>query len=739
MTKPRRAANTLWITLGVLFLAAMGVAVLSQSVRQGMRQTVQMRHVAETRWAIHAALSMFTNRLKMRPWAARFYNEPPPTGDYTWSLAYMDRQVSLWARDGVRATRPVTGTTDIFATAYDGPMAMSICQRVQITAAVSTNPRALRVLREVTVLDDMQSQTRRDDLARQLETDEATVIADRPLTEVSARGMDEAAGRDMPPDQALAHVRAQSTEAPAEKTFRETLAKGRAQLDAVDYAGAAATFESAVGQATGSGVHRDQRWMAAQFALARAKYALALVSPEPERTTLGNEAAQRLDQLVTDLGPECAGPSAAYLKAQLAMLNRKAAPRAATATRTGGNGGTRTDVTTELTDTLRRIARGKVLEGGSVPIDELPPQFDDSWKMRLAYTDSFLEKREINFWFFTIPLYWPVSQRLALTDDMGTRVRTLISSGQYEPCAWLAEGQALVVRDHGGDSGYDVLVLDRTGKTLAGFKGVKPFPTAESGGIWVTPAGNGLVMFGEGPDQTRGYWYQELRQSTPAKRIGPELKGEVRLIHDPVQFSQDGHYVAYVDPAGSVKVTTVGGFLTGGSFTLTALTFTPATPYLQEPAFAFVGRGLFASYLVAFSQSDDSGNPDVGRLLVISNNFFAPSKKRIPLPSGFIPGLIVPQRTRESVLLLDKDNKRYLRIKLSDDVATQVAELPGHSFQTRPGRGEDDVIYLAGAVSENEPGIWRWDLSTDAQPELLPLPKEGGPTPLHVITTPVSY
>lgn len=735
MARRCRAANALWVSLGVLFLAAAGVAVLSHSARAGMRQTEQMRHVGEARWVAHAALAMFTNRLKMRPWAERFYREPPPRGDYAWSLAYMDRQVSLWARDGTRASRPVTGTTDIFATVHDGTLAYSICQRVQITAAVATNPRALRVLREVSLLDDLQDQDRRDELARQFEAEEQATIQDRALSEVSARGMDEAAARDLSPEQALAYVRAQRNEEPAERTFRETLQRGRAQLDQVAYAAAAATFEQASGQATGSPTHRNQRWMASQLALARAKYALALASPEPERSTLAGEAAQRLDQLVNELGLECVGPTAAYLKAQIAVLTRRRAPGAATR----GKDQLVADVTTELVEILDRIGRGKVLEGGSVPLSELPPQFDNTWRMRLAYTDSFLERRVISFWFFSFPLLWPVSQRLSLTDEAGTRVRTLISSGQYEPCAWLAEGQALVVTDHGGDSGYDVLVIDRTGRTLAGFKGVKPVATAESGGVWVTPRGDGLVLFGVGPQNVLGYWYQDLRQAVAPRRVGPEMKSEFRLGHDPVQFSQDGQYVAYVDPAGAVKLTSVSSFLTGSGMALTALTFVPSAPDLQEPAFTFVGRGLFQSHLVAFSQSDDAGNPDTGKLLVVSNNLLNPRKRRIPLPTGFTPGLIVPQRTRESVLLLDKDNKRYLRIKLSDEVAAHLQELPGHSFQTRPGRGEADVIYLAGMISEGEPGIWRWDLSGDGSPELLPLPKEGGPTLLHVITTPVSY
>src|SRR5205807_91582 len=112
-----RNGQLLWISLLILFIAAVGVASVAMVSQSGMRRTAHVRSHAEAYWTARAALAEFENRLKMKDWDSRFYaaGTGTLTGDWTHRV-YREVKATVRASDVLAGGQPVSGLTDVFVT-----------------------------------------------------------------------------------------------------------------------------------------------------------------------------------------------------------------------------------------------------------------------------------------------------------------------------------------------------------------------------------------------------------------------------------------------------------------------------------------------------------------------------------------------------------------------------------------------------------------------------------------------
>ncbi|MBI4860936.1 MAG: hypothetical protein HY815_11865 [Candidatus Riflebacteria bacterium] len=729
----RSGGNVLWIALGVLMVASIGAMMLATVSQSNLRQLGLLRDEAQLRWTVVTALATFDNQLKMTPWARRFY-KGGGKDEHSTTLTYGNRQCTVWARDSLRNSTVQTGTTDVFVRVADQDLVMGAYQRVKVTPAAATNPRVLVVLRELVVREDLKERDARDRLLKVMEADEkkdADLIAE---TDVCSRAALEVAEEDGAPEKAVGAAIAAAPDATTERKFRESMSRGAQKVDQGDLAAAVPLFTEALSIADGSSsTQRPQRKMASQLALARALYALGLSSTEPDRTTSLDQALNHLDSLVGEFGKGCAGPTAAYLRAQLRVVRKNAQTPAE-------RDMARAQARDELANTLLAIAPGAVFEGGSIPVADLVPQFDGVWSMPLAYTDAFFSILSIPLPFIGyIPIPWPVLQRLSLTDDEGKSSRVIMVSGIMVPLLWLRDGSALVAEDWSSAAGSSLILLDRTGQVLQRFRDVTLHSTRESGGVVLSPAGNQLVFYGKvGDSEGSSYWVQDLKGGSPRRILGPfPQASSFSTDHDPVQFSGDKQWVAYVDPAAGVRVAHADSFLSGTVAGRTVSSLVTKGDQVSAPGIVWGAPPApgASSLLVLLPESLDE-NPPPRRLKLVEPVTGVPWESP-PLPSDFTPTLVVPFRDKPRLMVFGSGRCATIEYGASGFIGGfEIKTLPGGPYGNRPGRGPGDVVYLSG--SRQGPGLYRWNMGT-SDPVFLPLKPETGPGEFRLVLYPVSY
>lgn len=742
-----RRGNLAFVALGCLMIASIGAFSLATVSQGNLRQAGLMKNETQLRWAAHAALATFANHVKMNSWENRFYRDSKNTSEYTTAMTYRGRSLSLWARDSVRAGVVQTQTIDVFARVADSDLVMGTYQRIRIISSLATNPRTLRVLRELTVRDDFEGKSVRDRVLKGIEEDERSETVNGPEGDVYARAIDASAEKDSPPDQAIAEAMGVTGEVATEQRFQEAMAKAHALMGSGSLVDVIACLNDAMQIAASSGTPQGpQRRMACELAMARAQYALGLTSSEPDRSKSLTQASDLLDRLIKDLGPGCAGPTAALLRAQVRMVQNS--------TRSGTERSQpRDEVIQELRSTLAAIAPGQAFEGGSVPVDDLVEEFSTSWSLPVAYTDSFVKivpDRALG------DLRVPVVQRLSLTDEDGTPTRPITLNGLMWPLMWLPGGSALLVKspkpqESAKDAVFDrrgtVALVDRTGTVLQSYPKIDPWPTQESGGLALTPKGDQLVYFGYTNDdntekileKTLSYWVQDLKGGPPKRILGSYTSKETLApSHDPIRFSSDGKQVAYFVPNEGVKTAESSEFLQGSPSGKTV--FPPNADWEYSPGILWVQPtpGVKTDLLVVYANASDLQHPERGHLVLVDPA--TGSSNRSPtFPNDFSPSVVIPHRDKPRLTILSENEKRCLTIDFGASGFASSFEEKTMScgfFDKRPGRGVGNEVYLEGP--KENPGLFRWDVAT-GDPVRILQPSENGPTPISILIEPVVY
>lgn len=725
-----RQGNMAWIALGCLMIVSIGGFTLASVSQNNLRLAGLLKNEIQLRWATHAALSAFANQLKMTPWDRRFYKTSKDKPEYTTTMTYRGRSLALWARDSVRSGTVQTGTTDVFARVADSDIVMGTYQRLRLTSNLATNPRILHVLRELTVRQDFQNEQVRERLLKDIEADEKAEANNGPEGDVYGRAIDVAAEKDSPPDQAATAAKSVASEVPLERKFQEIMAKAQGLLRSGSLVDTIACLGEAMAIASGSGsTQRTQRRMACELAMARAQYALGLTSPEPDRTQSLTQSSSLLDRLIQDLGPGCVGPTAAYLRAQVRMSQK-------TVRSASGRDQVREEASRELQATLAAIAPGQAFEGGCVPVSELVEQFVTSWALPVAYCDLFLK-------LITIPnlgdLPIPVLERLSLTNEDGSSVRSITLNGLVKPFMWLPDGSALLASVYGnGKTASTVTLMDRTGNVLQEFGDIHPSATKESGGITLTPKGDQIVFYGRANDEDiRSFWVQDLKGGPPRRILGPyKKKDDLWPDHDPIRFSSDGKWVSYLDPDGGVKTAESTAFIQGSPPGRSVFPLSEERVFTPGMLWVHPNQDVKANRLIVFAEAHDQKHPEWGRLVMV-NPVTGASSRSPAFPKDFLPSVVIPNQNKSRLTILSTKENRFLTVDYSANgfaSGFDVKTFADGPFGNRPGRGTGNVIYLAG--SRDNPGLFRWDMD-EGDPVRLPLPMETGPTPIHVLAEPV--
>lgn len=708
----------MWLVLAALLVASLGAVTLVTASQESLRPLTLLKRETELRWTAHAVAASFGNRLKMEPWGRRFYRREDVNKDYSVTSVYRDREYTLWARDSVRRGVVETGTVDVFVRVADTDFTLGFYQRLRVRPAVATNPRVLQVLREMTIRDDFQFDTVRDDLLLRIEAVEVADRANRPSAEVSAREADVLSERDASVEKVLGAIRAAHDEVEAETRFAGMMERARARLAAGWLLEGRDVLAQAVDLAAGSNpVHLPQRLMTSQLALGKLEYALGLLSNEPARASFLDGAATKLAALVDDPRTSCVAPTAANLLAHVRMAAAALKDPLA-----------RDRARSRARDELRRNSKGGVFEDGSIEIGDLPGHFERVWSTSLAYVDCAFDPADPS----------QHAETVALASDDGRTSQPLTRPGVYDTLFWMPGGTALMLVDRTDAAAltHPIQLVDRNGTALATFEGFGQYATVESSGYWLTPRTNHLLFRGMAKGETKpSYWAQDLKEGRLDRIVGPEDRLG-RVDHDPLRFSGDGQWVAYYEPPEGVKVAPIDRFLSGARDGRTVWKVSnPDNP----PGFYWAG-GAGLTRLVLYAEEQDRSHPERGRLLVV-DPATGDTARSPAFPDGLAPWIAFAHQDRARIALLDRKTTRYALIDFGASGFKGPFELgqvgSSSPCTSRPAR-TGNLVFLSDA-SEAGGGIWRWDLDRPGDVRLLSLVPVIAPYPSHRMINPIAF
>jgi hypothetical protein len=739
-----RKGNAIWLALGSLALVSVAAFSLVTFGRNSLKQTGLAKGESELYWAAHAALADFGNRLKMTPWTQRFYRPANAgtgaTPEYNQTYAYRGRNCKLWARDSVRAGKIQTDTTDILVEASESDLVLSLYQRVRIAHNTLVDPQVLHVEREFRVRSGLDSTSERDRVLATITTDEQAAKTNLPAADVHSRIVDDLAQRDATVAEVVGAATGAAGEVNTERQFRDAMERGRALLLRGSLRDAVSALNEALALARNSVAPQEhQRRVYCLLTLARAQYALALTTPA-ERNALLDQATANLDILVNEASPQCASLPAGLLRAQVSVARRNPRTRAQ-------RDAALEETRRQLTQMTSTFPPGSIAPQTNPSLPNISTDFVNRQKLSLAYLDCAAANRSSSV------RTDGHQESIVLTDPEGTTTKTITPVGIYSPQFWLPDGSALFVTmgdsNHGTGARYgkDAALIDREGNILQRFEGIGAEATEKSGGITLTPAGNQVVYLGM-PDKNGGsydaYWVQDLSGGPPRKLVEPGY-WDGMFAHDPVQFSDNGRWTAYVD-AGAMEATTTTTGSTGVKIARTDA-FLGGTPEgrvawsfergATQPGMAWCeGGNLVRLVMFSAKQGSAAAPDDEGKLLLYDPETL--EKKTSPaFPSGFTPSGVFPFRDAAKVVVMEASGSRYATIEYGADGFHgnfDLKSFSGGPFTGVPSRGEDNVVYLSDA-NANQGAIYRWDLAGD--PVKLNLPFTTTAHSNHVLMFPV--
>lgn len=547
----RRAGQLFWVALVILFLAAIGVSTVSMVSRTGMRHVAHARSSAELLWTARAALSSFGNQLKMTAWEQRFYggSGAAVAPEYATTMSYRGRRCEVWARDVERGGKSVPGLTDVFVTARDPDHAVSLVRRVELLSFTPTDPRAIRILREVSLRADLADSAERTRLAERLESD-AQIDPAGASGAAAGRAALAAASSGASPADARAALAASASEIGTERRFQDLMSRGRTGMVEGDLDEAIGLLTEAVGIARSSVPAQARgRLVAAQLALARAEYTRGITSAEPERTVFLDRALAGLAQLAAMPDALCGLPTVTMLRAQVGMATKNARTKE-------DRDRALEDLTREIEESFAGLPPGTTVGGGPITPAQVVQQFRRAWSMPLAVALN-SRPREGD----------PAIHRVHLVDDAGNHGPSFDVAQAATAHLWLPDGSALLLSEWVPPPVglYRQVLVDRCGTVLRKYD-----PAYRTHGPFaLTPNGDALLCSAtgyrlEGPS----VYLRQLTGGAPRAltRLAPASFAQALVV-----FSGDGRWVAVGRFGDPLSVARAEDYLAGRSTQKVAL------------------------------------------------------------------------------------------------------------------------------------------------------------------------
>lgn len=730
-----RKASAVWIALCVLLVAAIGGTMLSMVTRTSMRQVGTAQDQARLRAVADAALASVENHLKITGWSNRWVFIDSWDGPASIALSFDGVACTVYAQDRkLPGDIAEQGTVDLFVAVPDTNPQLGVFHRVNLKSVSALAPRALTIQRELSVREDFSKPAVRDQILAQVDADQAEAARREFEADAIARAMAAAAAQNRDPAQLETAARNEASEAANEKTFREAYDDGRQKSLAGDLAAAETALDSAVATAGGApALHKGARLGAAKLQLARTQYTRAMVSAGPTRTGFLNEAVRQLTGVLGDPDASCTHPSAALLLAQVRVaLDNPLTDAARLASRD------------RAMAEMRRTLRGRdreAFEGGTVLIQELFPHFEAQVTETLAFAEANFEADPD--W----DDYWmeDANQRLLLAPANGGTAVPITEGEFHHPLFFMPGGQTIFGTVQLDYMEFAFALFDRTGRVLRTYEPMYPLgtvigrrnPNFQIGylivGATLAPDKQTVVCWGyRGDDWEPAYWGLDLASGAVRKLRGPYPE-DVDGRQDPVSFSPDGNWVAFMDPGAGVRVAPANSFLTGNA--AGTVVWTPTYQRYE------IGRGRFekgpanlpgmgwtqgggSDKLILFAGVDDDTHADRDNLVMVDPASLA--RSTVPL-GGFRPGACVPYKNRGRIALLSNNGARIATVDHAAGAFTSALstrDLAGGPYWYRPGRGPGETIYLTSPM--DRPGVHRLDLETfDITPIIQLTPSTG--------------